>query len=121
VCKSETDKCVFVQSKASRAKEGSQRGGSESGVSSAFLTQRLDQATTTNAHHAYKMAETALLSASTDQRVCLWDLQGKALGKLRQGDRGKAQEWHFPLTIEMIVAARQEALEQSTKVLVPET
>lgn len=118
MCKSETDKCVFVQSKASRAKEGSQRGRSESGASSTFLTQAPHKATLTNAHHTYKMA---LLSASTDQRVCLWDLQGKVLGKLRQGDRGRAQEWHFPLTIEMIVAARQEALEQSTKVLVPET
>jgi hypothetical protein len=59
----------------------------------------------------------ALLSASTDQRVCLWDLRGAALGQLRQGDRDKAQKWDFPFTAQMMAAARAQSLDRIARQL----
>ena len=48
----------------------------------------------------------ALLTASHDQRVMLWGLDGEDLGQLRQGDTGSAARWHFPVTSEMVDRAR---------------
>jgi hypothetical protein len=88
-------------------KEESEYGGRKS---STFMTESAEQRPSLNSRPGLERAVAALMSASSDQRVCLWDLQGKTLGQLRQGDRGKAHQWHFPLTPEMIAEMRRELL-----------
>ena len=88
-------------------KEESEYGGRKS---SAFMTEPTEQRSSLNSRPGLERAVAALMSASSDQRVCLWDLQGKTLGQLRQGDRGKAHQWQFPLTPEMIAEMRRELL-----------
>jgi hypothetical protein len=88
--------------------------GGDGGASTTFMTEAPER----------KKAGTkpgdrvsALLSASTDQRVCLWDLQGNALGQLRQGDREKAQRWEFPFSVEMMASARADSLDRIARQL----
>ena len=81
---------------------------------STFMTEGPERRTS-SAHEAQDL----LLSASVDQRVCLWSLQGNALGQLRQGDRATAQSWDFPWTAELVEAFRKEMLSTYTRQLDP--
>lgn len=78
---------------------------------STFMTEAPERRTS-----AY-VVNGVLLSASVDQRVCLWSLQGRALGQLRQGDRETAQSWEFPWNAEVVAAFRKESLSTYTRQL----
>lgn len=97
--------------KPTTAKDATDDGASET---STFMTEGPERRTSS----AFA-AQDVLLSASVDQRVCLWSLQGKALGQLRQGDRDTAQSWDFPWDAQMVEAFRKEMLSTYTRQLDP--
>lgn len=101
--------------------DGGGDGAEPSTMDTTFLTDpdaaEQPEASVRKARPKQEPVSCALLSASTDQRVCLWDVQGKPLGQLRQGDRGKALQWDFPFTAEMLEQVRQSSLEKNTRQL----
>jgi len=100
--------CECVQ-KPNTANDAADDGASET---STFMTEAPERRTSS----AY-VVNGVLLSASVDQRVCLWSLQGRALGQLRQGDRETAQSWEFPWKAEVVEAFRKESLSTYTRQL----
>lgn len=76
----------------------------ETNVGETFITE-VDGACCAGAQKK-KFEVAALLTSSRDQRTCLWNLEGSALGQLRQGDRDCAQNWNFPVTPEMLQSRR---------------
>ena len=61
----------------------------------------------------------ALLTASHDQRVRLWGLDGEDLGQLRQGDTQVAERWRFPITRDMVDRARTRDSARNARALAP--